>query len=128
MNRSFTIQQMSKTTGLSVHTLRYYERIGLLEPVGRTPSGHRRYSDQDMAWCEFLLHLRATGMSISNMKRYTALRRRGDSTATERRRMLEQHQEEIRKKLDELMAMDDFLKRKIARYKELEVQIKRRNS
>src|SRR5690349_1245444 len=64
MTTVLTIQETSATTGLSVHTLRYYERIGLIHPISRSTSRHRRYREEDLRWIEFLLRLRATGMPI----------------------------------------------------------------
>lgn len=68
MDKAFTIQDVVARTGLSVHALRYYERIGLLPPVDRVASGHRRYTVDDLNWIAFLLRLRATGMSIRQMR------------------------------------------------------------
>ena len=65
MGTDLTIQQVAALTQLSEHTLRYYERIGLLDPVNRASSGHRRYSTGDIAWIEFLTRLRTTGMPIA---------------------------------------------------------------
>lgn len=65
MGTDFTIQQVAALTHLSEHTLRYYERIGLLDPIYRASSGHRRYSTHDIGWIEFLIRLRTTGMPIS---------------------------------------------------------------
>lgn len=62
--------QVAVVTQLSVHTLRYYERIGLVAPICRASSGHRRYSSQDIAWIEFLTRLRATGMPIRQMQQF----------------------------------------------------------
>ncbi len=60
MKTELTIQEVAKRTGLSIDTLRYYERIGLLEPVGRAQSGHRRYTQQDLDWIDLLIGLRNT--------------------------------------------------------------------
>ncbi len=60
-----TIQQIAKETNLSRHTLRYYERIGLILDVDRAPNGHRRYSDDDIEWIAFLKQLKATGMPLA---------------------------------------------------------------
>ena len=62
MKTELTIQQVAKRTGLSIDTLRYYERIELLEPVGRAQSGHRRYTQQDLDWIDLLIGLRNTGV------------------------------------------------------------------
>lgn len=61
---NLTIQQVAAATGLTEHTLRYYERIGLIHPIVRAGSGHRRYCERDIWWIEFLMKLRNTGMSI----------------------------------------------------------------
>ncbi len=81
---SFTIQQAAVQTGLSEYTLRYYERIGLIHPIGRAENTHRRYSADDLGWIDFLNKLRATGMSIQQMQVYAALQRRGDETLSAR--------------------------------------------
>src|SRR5258708_29855364 len=96
MEEELTIQEVAARTGLSVHTLRYYERVGLLDPVGRATSGHRRYADGDLNWIAFLLHLRATGMSIRQMQAFADLRRQGEATMPERLAFLEA---QVRKRL-----------------------------
>ena len=87
-NDSLTIQQAAEMTGLSVHTLRYYERVGLIHTIGRAENTHRRYSLDDVGWINFLNKLRATGMSIQEMQRYSELQRLGDETLPERVEML----------------------------------------
>lgn len=89
MEKAFTIQEVVARTGLSVHALRYYERAGLLPPVDRAASGHRRYTADDLNWITFLLRLRATGMSIRQMRAYADLRRQGSATASARLALLE---------------------------------------
>jgi DNA-binding transcriptional MerR regulator len=83
-----TIQQAAEMTGLSVHTLRYYERVGLIHTIERAENTHRRYSNDDVGWINFLNKLRATGMSIQEMQRYAELQRMGDETLAERVEML----------------------------------------
>jgi DNA-binding transcriptional MerR regulator len=95
-----TIQQVALATGLSVYTLRYYERIGLIHPIGRAENTHRRYTADDIGWINFLNKLRATGMSIQGMQVYAELQRRGDETLPERIAMLK----EVRHKVDLRMA------------------------
>jgi DNA-binding transcriptional MerR regulator len=80
MNRQddkLTIQQVADATGLSVYTLRYYERIGLIHLIDRAENRHRRYSIYDLDWIEFLTKLRTTGMSIQQMLSYAELQRHG---------------------------------------------------
>jgi DNA-binding transcriptional MerR regulator len=71
-----TIAEAAERTGLTRHTLRYYERDGLMLGVGRAGSGHRRYSERDLGWIELITKLRATGMPIREVRRYAELVRR----------------------------------------------------
>ncbi len=102
MEEVLTIQEVAARTGLSVHALRYYERVGLLDAVGRATSGHRRYTADDLNWIAFLMHLRATGMSIRQMLAFANLRRQGDSTIPERLALLEAHQQQVRGQIRKL--------------------------
>ena len=78
MDAELTIQEAAAETGLSIHTLRYYERIGLIHPVDRATNGHRRYTPGDLGWIDLLKRLRATGMPIQRMQQYAALQRQGE--------------------------------------------------
>jgi DNA-binding transcriptional MerR regulator len=86
-----TPAEMSARTGVSIDTLRYYEREGLIANVARAHSGHRRYDADDVLWVEVLRCLRETGMSIDQLRHYCDLGLQGDHTEPERRRMLEEH-------------------------------------
>lgn len=97
-----TIQEVSQATGLSAHTLRYYERIGLIHPIGREGNSHRHYTREDVGWIEFLLKLRATGMSIKDMQKYAALQRQGDATLPERVEMLKALRDQVEARMDDL--------------------------
>jgi DNA-binding transcriptional MerR regulator len=120
MESELTIQQVAARTGLSAHTLRYYERIGLLDPVGRAESGHRRYAAADLAWLDFLTHLRATGMPIRQMREFAALLRRGPATARERRLLLEDHRRAVQGRIRALKRNLALIDEKIAYYSDLE--------
>jgi DNA-binding transcriptional MerR regulator len=122
MDRELSIQQVAEVTQLTTHTLRYYERIGLLAPVSRASSGHRRYSSQDIAWINFLTRLRTTGMPIREMQQFAQLRRQGDQTVSQRRQLLETHQQQVQQQLDELGQNLKIIKQKIQHYQELEKQ------
>jgi DNA-binding transcriptional MerR regulator len=116
-----TIAETAERTGVSTHTLRYYERIGALrEPPERAPSGHRRYHEQDVAWIVLLTCLRATGMPIATMLRYTELARQGTATAAERKALLIAHRAEVAARIDELNENLAMIDHKIARYDEIE--------
>ncbi|MDP9865914.1 MULTISPECIES: MerR family transcriptional regulator [Streptosporangium] len=117
-----TIQEASRKSGLSAHTLRYYERIGLIHQVDRDPSGHRAYTAPDLDWLEFLTKLRATGMPIADMCRYAELRRQGPETFAERRRMLEIHRDRVRTQIAQLTEDLGVLDYKIDFYNALEGQ------
>ncbi|MBN2116885.1 MAG: MerR family transcriptional regulator [Anaerolineales bacterium] len=97
-----TIQEVAQATGLSAHTLRYYERVGLIHSIDREQNSHRRYTADDVGWIDFLTKLRATGMSIKDMQRYAELQRRGDETLPERVEMLEALRDKVEAHMDEL--------------------------
>jgi DNA-binding transcriptional MerR regulator len=100
----YTIQTMAERCGMTAHTLRYYERIRLIHPIDRGPSGHRRYSDVDETWLNFLHWMRATHMPIREMLRYAALREAGPERAEKRRQILEEHRSELEKEIAKLQA------------------------
>ncbi|MCU0465494.1 MAG: MerR family transcriptional regulator [Anaerolineae bacterium] len=112
----FTISQVAEITGLSVHTLRYYERIGLIRPIDRAGNTHRRYSSDDIGWVEFLLKLRATGMAIQNMKTYAELQRAGEETLEERVEMLKTLQFDVKAHIHELNEHLELIRHKIEFY------------
>ena len=120
MPTQITIAQAAERSGLSAHTLRYYERIGLIHPVGRGRNGHRRYGRDDMDWLALLTKLRTTDMPIRQMVEYAELVREGAHTAARRRAMLEAHRDAIRTQMAQLEETADVLDRKIATYREME--------
>lgn len=102
MNSGLTIAEAANRVGLSPHTLRYYERAGLLEPPSRTEGGLRRYLPEDLEVLRFLHRLRLTGMSIRQIREFTALARQGKSTLTQRKKILELHRISIREQVQSL--------------------------
>ena len=120
MDSNLTIDEVAKRTGLTAHTLRYYERIGLIAPVGRAPGGQRRYAASDMAWISFLLRLRTTQMPIGKMLAFAKLRAVGDSTVSERRRLLEDHLAEVLAQIEAMKKSADALQAKVEHYQALE--------
>ncbi|MDV2476279.1 MerR family transcriptional regulator [Rhodococcus zopfii] len=103
--------------GLSIETLRYYERDGLLlRPVPRSGSGHRRYQDHDLSWIELVTRLRATGMPIRDVRRYADLVRAGDGNETERVALLQAHRLEVLRQLAEVTAHLGAIDHKLAIY------------
>lgn len=119
---ALTIQQVAQQTGLSVHTLRYYERNGLLEPIDRASSGHRRYSEEDIARIEFLTRLRLTGMPIRQMQEFARLFRERPQAIADRRAILEAHECEVQTRIQELQQNLEAIQWKISYYKQLEAQ------
>jgi DNA-binding transcriptional MerR regulator len=97
-----TIQEAAEATGLSAHTLRYYERIGLIHPIEREENTRRLYTADDIGWIDFLTKLRATGMSIRDMQRYAELQRQGDETLPERLEMLKRLRDRVEERIREL--------------------------
>ena len=107
-----TIQDVAEATGLSAHTLRYYERVGLIHPIEREENTRRSYTADDIGWIEFLMKLRATGMSIKDMQHYAELQRQGDETLPQRVEMLKSLRGSVEARIDEL---NEHLK--LVRYK-----------
>ena len=112
----YTVQQVAEITGISAHTLRYYEKIGLLPPIGRHENGHRRYVEADLGWIHFLKLLRATGMPIQHMQQFMDLARDGDDTIADRMELLSEHRAELFMRISELQDHLAHLDRKIAYY------------
>jgi DNA-binding transcriptional MerR regulator len=114
---SLAISDVAEATGLSTHTLRYYERAGLmLVPIDRASSSHRRYTDADVGWVRFLTKLRSTGLPIARVREYVDLARRGESTVDARLELLLTHRIAVIAQLAEMtesLAAIDF---KIATY------------
>lgn len=120
MEKIFTIQQISNMTGLTVHTLRYYEKIGLLKEVNRNINGYRQYSEADISWIHFLIRLRITGMSVTDMKLFSDLRSQGESALSARRELLEIHQNKVLKEINKLKDNLMEIETKIDYYKKME--------
>jgi DNA-binding transcriptional MerR regulator len=118
------IGELARRSGLSVHTIRYYERIGLLPYADRDRARRRDYDASIFAWIEFLGRMKTTGMPIREMLRYAALREAGAGTEIERRELLERHRERVRASLAELDACLLVLDTKIGGYAPMEERIK----
>ena len=120
MESHLTIEEVARRTGLTAYTLRYYERIGLIAPVGRAAGGQRRYAAADMAWIEFLLRLRTTRMPIGMMQTFATLRGAGDSTVSARRQLLEQHLQQALADIEAMRQSAQALQEKIEHYRAIE--------
>lgn len=99
--RHYRIGDFAEMTGLTSPTLRYYEKEGLVKPH-RSENGLRFYTDADVKWIKFLLHLKSTGMSIEQLKKYVQWRAEGDSTINKRLELLKNVRSEFMKKMEDL--------------------------
>ncbi|GAB1512974.1 MerR family transcriptional regulator [Actinophytocola sp. KF-1] len=116
--------QVAEQTGFSLDTLRYYERIGLLDGIERNSGGQRVFTDDDVAWLRILRCLRDTGMPIQRMVRYAELARGGDETVAERLEVLREHDRDIDEKIAHLLLEQEHIRAKIAYYqRELDERI-----
>ena len=110
---ALTIQDMSRRSGLSEPTLRFYEGVGLVGPIARdASSGHRRYRDEDLDTLQALACLRAMGVGIEDMRTYQANRVRGQEAAGEQRDLLLRHAERIEAEIETLRTHLDYLRAK----------------
>ena len=115
-----SISEAAEATGLSAHTLRYYERAGLMaSSVDRDESSsHRRYTEQDIGWVTMLTRLRGTGMPISAVRQYAELVRAGDGNEQERLELLVEHRERVLRQLEETREHLAAIDKKIDLYTE----------
>ena len=115
----YTPGEAAEESGFSLDTLRYYERIGLLEPVQRNSAGQRRFTDDDIGWLGMLRCLRGTGMPIAEMLRFAELVRAGDHTVADRIALLEAHDRAVEAKLAELREKQSAIQHKIGYYRDV---------
>ena len=122
----YSIQDVSGRTGLSTHTLRYYEKEGLLSPVSRTPGGFRQYTDEDLEALGLICCLKNTGMSLQEITRFVRLTRQGDETLRERVELLREHRESVIRRMNEMQKYLDkvtwklnFFSEKLRAYEDL---------
>ena len=112
----YTISEVVALTGLTAHTLRWYERIGLMPGVDRSHTGQRRYRNRDLDWLDFVGKLRMTGMPVADMVRYAEMVREGESTYADRRELLESTRRDALTRIAELQDAVAVLDRKIGFY------------
>ncbi|CRK59822.1 transcriptional regulator, MerR family [Alloactinosynnema sp. L-07] len=116
---TYPIAEAAHRSGLSIDTLRYYERIDLIAPPARDAAGRRAYSDDDLAWLTFLTRLRTTGMPIKLMREYARLCRQGPVTAAPRKTILEEHRADVRARIADLQSSLAALDYKIDNYERI---------
>ncbi|MBC9247936.1 MerR family transcriptional regulator [Paracoccus sp. 11-3] len=110
------IAELARRTGLTAHTIRYYERIGLMPRAGRDGAGHRDYGADALIWISFLGHMKAAGMPIQEMLHYARLRGQGSQTGPQRADILRQRRELVAAQITTLQATLSVLDDKIAGY------------
>ena len=127
----YSIREVSKKTGLTAHTLRYYEKEGLLSGVERTQGGFRQYTDEDLERLGLICCLKNTGMSIQEIARFVQLTHEGDHTLEERVELLRAHRErvlermaEMQKHLDKVTWKLNFFTEKLRAYEAGKVEKK----
>jgi DNA-binding transcriptional MerR regulator len=113
-----SIAEAARRTGVSVHTLRYYERAGLVvATIDRTVGGRRRYQQEDLIWITVCTKLRATGMPIKTIRRYAQLVAAGPGNEEERLALMEAHRADVTAKLAEIQENLKLIDRKINVYR-----------
>ena len=125
---TYAIAEAAHQSGLSIDTLRYYERIELIDPPARDSGGRRVYSDEDLAWLSFLTKLRTTGMPIRMMREYAKLRHQGVASTSRRKKILIEQRTDVLARIAELHACLDVLNYKISNYEQCERDLDARMS
>ncbi|WP_285889367.1 MerR family transcriptional regulator [Paenibacillus glycanilyticus] len=120
MEKYYSSKQVSEKTGLSIHTLRYYEQVGLIDGIARDDNGYRQYSESDIVWFQVLNYFRTIGMTIREMQEYTAFNRSGVPTVTARLEFMESYRRKVVDQIAELEKSLDRIDDKINFFKNLE--------
>jgi len=110
------ISDISKKTGLSIHTLRYYEQIGLLKNIHRNQSGRRVYTKLDLEWLEWVKRLKSTGMPLEKMQDFAQFRLQGEQTLKQRRDLLIAHSVQLKQEIQRLKQEQSIVDYKIEIY------------
>ncbi|MGG1517179.1 MerR family transcriptional regulator [Paenibacillus oryzisoli] len=120
--KTYTINEVAQKFDLTAHTLRYYDKEGLLPFVTRTPAGKRIFSDHDLEWMKLICCLKDTGMPIKDIKQYSNWVRQGSESIETRKAMLAAHREEVLKQIEALHKNVDIIDAKIAFYENPELR------
>ncbi|WP_333860923.1 MerR family transcriptional regulator [Clostridium sp.] len=126
------IAEVSQKYNITADTLRYYERIGLIPPVNRNPSGIRDYTEEDCNWVEFIKCMRNAGLSIEVLVEYVTMFQQGNSSIKARKQLLIEQRNQLSGKINEMKQTLERLDKKIDGYEEgvlvKEKQLKRTNN
>lgn len=112
----YSITEIGKITGLPASTLRYYEQVGILPHVDRNDGGRRVYPEAVLEWLELVIALKDTGMSIEDIRTYTAMILEGDDTLQDRRKLLVQHKHDVEMSIAKTQVYLEKIIRKVAVY------------
>ena len=113
---TYTTAKAAEKIGISAHTLRFYDKEGLLPNVGRDEHGNRRFTDNDLQWLSLLQCLKNTGMSLKDIKRFAECTSIGDDTIDERLALFESQTENVKCQIAELKRYLNLLEYKLAFY------------
>jgi DNA-binding transcriptional MerR regulator len=116
VSSSFLIGELAARTGRSIHAIRWYEAQGLIPGVARDAGGRRVYNDLHLNWLALMDRLRRTGMSISQMRQYTALVKQGNRTLRQRQKLLAQHRARVKQTIAEWSQALELIDSKIDFY------------
>jgi DNA-binding transcriptional MerR regulator len=112
----YTINEVSKKFGLSIHTLRYYDKEGLMPFIERDKAGNRMFNETDLNWVSMICCLKNTGMPIKEIKKYADWCKQGMQTIEERKEMLTSHREKVVKQIEDLKKDLNLIDSKIEIY------------
>lgn len=116
MKSFYSIKEVAEITHLSAHTLRFYEKEGLIYGIARNQNGYRQYTSFDLDWIEFLLHVKATNMPLDRIKIFADLVKQGNFTIPERTKILLAHKVHLLKELERFQMVMNYLDAKLLRY------------
>ncbi|MBJ9989399.1 MerR family transcriptional regulator [Paenibacillus sp. S28] len=116
---NFSIKEVSERLGIPPHTIRYYEKEGLLPNIQRDPNGNRMFEQKDVDWIDIMMRLRATGMSVVTVRKMVDLTVKGDVTIPERKAILEKHKLELQRKQVELDRANEVVNKKLLIYESM---------
>jgi DNA-binding transcriptional MerR regulator len=115
----YTIKQVAEKSNLSIYTLRYYDKEGLLPFVKRSESGIRKFTDNDIEWISLICCLKNSGMSIEHIKEFMHCCLKGKDALEDRKVMLENHKKNIQDQIKQLNKSMEIVDYKLEHYKEI---------
>jgi MerR family transcriptional regulator, aldehyde-responsive regulator len=118
--RTMKIKEAAERSGLSLDTIRFYEKVGMMPIIARGNDGQRRFSQNNVDWLTVLYWLRKTGMPMKVMHRYATLVHAGDHTIPERKAILIEHGANLEQRREELSRCEELLAYKLAAYDDVE--------